>query len=244
MAGMGQAFFDPTSLAAAQHLPCYSSSSQYAPFAQTNPHGSFGQQAATPPSRFLQTSDPPLYPTHQAALSPSINSHTAGHSSQPHRTALQPSDPQSPAHIFPPYHQAPGPANPHQSAFLDWTAPPPPPGEGAISQLPSTNLFPHMHGAGGNPHVAIKQEETEYETGFMPGPHHAAGRPEHPSSLGCSAGACHPSLLATDAHMARMQQGGVAELNGLLHGDSGISAGSQTLLDMDLDSKVAPQQAG
>ncbi|DBA95067.1 TPA: hypothetical protein ACH3X1_002580 [Trebouxia sp. C0004] len=145
---MGQAFFDPNSVAAAQHSPCYSSSSHYAPFAQDSPHGSYGPQAATPPPPFLQTSTPHLHST-------------------------------------------------HQSAFLDWTAPALPPGEGAISFPP----------------VAIKQEETEHETGFMPYRHHAAGRPGDPSSLGYSAGACRPALL---------------------HGDSGISAGSQVLLDMDL----------
>jgi len=82
--------------------------------------------------------------------------------------------------------------------------------------------------------VAIKQEETEFQKGFMPDPHHVAGKPGNPSSLGYSADAFHPSLYAADAYTAHRQQGATAELNGLLHGDSGISASSQILLDMDL----------
>ncbi|KAL0026974.1 hypothetical protein WJX79_005083 [Trebouxia sp. C0005] len=183
MAGMGQAFFDPTSAAAAQHSPCESTSFHYAPFAHSNPRGSFSQQAATPPSPYLQTSTPPMNPT-------------------------------------------------HQSAFLDWTAPPPPPGQGATPQLPSINCVSRMRGNGGNPRVAIKQEETEFESGFMPDPHHVAGRPEIVSSLGYSADTRSPSLYAADAYIASRQQGTTAGLNGLLHGDSGISASSQILLDM------------
>jgi len=81
--------------------------------------------------------------------------------------------------------------------------------------------------------VAIKQEETEFQAGFMPDPHHVPGRPGNPSSLGDSADARNPSMYAADAHTASRQQGATAELNGLLHGDSGISANSQILLDMD-----------
>ena len=183
-AGLSQAFFDPNSVAAAQHSPCYSSSSHYAPFAQDSSHGSTGQQAAHPPPPY-QTSTPPLHPT-------------------------------------------------HQSAFLDWTASPPPLGQGATPQLPSNNLFPDMRGFGGSPPVAIKQEEIEFQTGFIPDPHHAAGRPGNPSSVANSADACSPCLYAADAYTASRRQGATAELNGLLHGDSGISAGSQILLDMDL----------
>jgi len=185
MAGLNQASYDPSSAAAAQHSPAYSSSSHYAPFAQTDPHGSFGQQAAHPPPPFLQTSTPPLHA-------------------------------------------------PHQSAVLDWTSPPPPPGPGTTPQLPSSSSFPHMHGSGGTPPTAIKQEETDFQTGFMPDPHYVAGRPGNPSSLGYSADARTPSLYAADAHTANRQQRATAELNGLLHGDSGISANSQILLDVDL----------
>lgn len=80
--------------------------------------------------------------------------------------------------------------------------------------------------------MAIKQEETEFESGFMPDPHHVAGRPEIVSSLGYSADTRSPSLYAADAYIASRQQGTTAGLNGLLHGDSGISASSQILLDM------------
>ena len=82
--------------------------------------------------------------------------------------------------------------------------------------------------------MAIKQEETDFQTGFMPDPHYVAGRPGNPSSLGYSADARTPSLYAADAHTANSQQRATAELNGLLHGDSGISANSQILLDVDL----------
>ena len=188
MAGLNQASYDPSSAAAAQHSPAYSSSSHYAPFAQTDPHGSFGQQAATAPPPFLHTSTPLLQPT-------------------------------------------------QQSAFLDWTAPTPPPGPGANSQVPSNSSFPDLHGSGRNPPVAIKQEGTEFQTGFMPDPHYVAGRPGNPSSLGYAADARSPSLYAADTYTANRHQGSTVELNGLLHGDSGISANSQILLDMDLQPR-------
>ncbi len=184
-ADRGQVFLDPTSAAAAQHSPTESSSFHYAPFAETNSQGSFGQQAATASPPYLQTSTPPLNRT-------------------------------------------------HQSAFLDWTAPPPPLGPGATPELPSTSFSPDMHGSGGNPPVAIKEEGIELGTGFMPDPYHAAGSPGNPSSLGYSADARSPFLYAADASTPNRKQGATTELNGVLHGNSGISANSQILLDMDL----------